>query len=251
MLKNRSLLYSIIMLVFALAILGSARADLTEDLVFLMTFDDGKGDTFKDLSEFGNDGVGEGKMDWIDGKFSGGFHFDGATHIAVENAAPLQDLTHPMSVGAWVSPEALGDWHNIAEMDGPAGWKMGFHASTAIVWTTYFVKDFVSQTPIELDTWTHVVATWDGTEAIVYVNGEPDAPIAGGGVIDVSGEPSLDIGWRRSSGSAFFTGGMDELFIYSRVLEQDEIKDIMNGFGDVLAVEPEGKLASTWGALKL
>jgi len=249
MTKCRNLLCLFVALAFALAVPALVRANLEADLVFLMTFDEGKGDIVKDLSGSGNDGIVGGKVDWMDGKFKGAFHFDGVTHIAVENAAPLDALTHPMSVGTWVSPDVLGDWRNIVEMDGPAGWKMGFHDSHAIVWTTYFVLDFVSQTPVEVDEWTHVTATWDGAEAIVYINGEPDAPISGGGVIDVQNEPSLDIGWRRSSEVSFYAGVMDDLFIFNKALSQGEIQDLIAGLS-ATAVKPGSKLTTTWGDLK-
>ena len=254
MVKRKRVLFFASVLVFSLISYALATGAPPEGLVFLMTFDEGQGDVavVSDSSGFGNDGTVEGKADWIQGKFRGGFHFDGATHITVPNANPLDKLTHPMSVGAWVNPDILGDWRNIIEMDaeGSGGWKMGFHDSRAIVWTTYRVQDFISQTPIEIEMWTHVVATWDGAEAIVYVNGEPDAPMAGGGVVDTTILPSLDLGYRRTSSASFFEGGMDEVFIFDRVIEQSEVKDIMNGLGDMLAVEPRAKLATTWGTLK-
>ena len=250
MVSGKGMLCVITVLMFSLIGSGLVMGDLPDGLVFLMMFDEEQGDTVSDLSGFGNDGVVDGKTDWMDGQFDKAFHFDGSTHITVENAKPLMDLTNPMSVGAWVNPDILGDWRNIVEMDGGAGWKMGFADSHAIVWTTYHVLDFVSQTPIETGEWTHVCATWDGAEAIVYVNGEPDPPMGGGGIIDVSGEPSLDIGWRSTTSASFFEGGMGELFIFDKVLEQDEIKEFMKGFTDILAVEPGGKLAATWGGLK-
>jgi hypothetical protein len=252
MMRRNDVSCFIMVLIFSLAGFSLVSGALPEGLVFLMTFDEGSGDTVQDLSGFGNDGTVEGKTEWIDGKFKGAFHFDGVTHITVPNADPLNKLTHPMSVGAWVNPDILGGWRNIVEMDaeGMGGWKMGFHDSHCIVWTTYRVQDFISQTPIPTDEWTYVVSTWDGAEAIVYVNGEPDAPMAGGGIIDTKALPSLDIGWRRTTGVSTFQGGMDELFVFNRVLEQDEIKEFMKGFADVLAVKPRGKSAATWGALK-
>jgi len=237
-------------LIFSLVGSGLAIGKLPEGLVFLMTFDEGKGDTAHDLSGFGNDGVVVGKEDWIDGKFGSAFHFDGATHITVPNAEPLGKLTHPMSVGFWTNPDALGGWQQVVEMDGAAGWKMGFHDSHAIVWTTYHVQDFITQTPIDMGKWTHAVSTWDGSEAIVYINGEPEPPIAGAGVINVEKEPSLDIGFRRTTSASWYKGGVDELFIFNRVISEDEVKEIMKGFADMLAVEPEARLTTTWGALK-
>ena len=41
---------------------------------------------------------------------------------------------------------------------------------------------------------------------------------------------------------------MDEFYIFGRALSEDEIKEVMDG--EFLAVEPEGKLATTWGSLK-
>ena len=244
-------------LVYVLAVLailvGSTYAELPKDIVFLATFDEGKGDTVGDLSGNENDGSADGKPAWIDGAFDKGFEFDGATFIIVENAAPLKELTDPMSVGAWVNPDGITGWQNIVEMDGGAGWKFGFHGSKAIVWTTYHVKDFIGQTVIDEGKWTHIAATWDGKEAIIYVNGDEDkgGPIAGGGVIDVSGEPSLDIGYRRTSGSSHFVGGMDELWVSNTVKSQKEIQEFMDsGFNTILAVDPADKLALTWGKLK-
>jgi hypothetical protein len=245
-------LHCFIAAVFVISLAGSTTALSSEGLVFAMNFDEGSGDKVNDLSGNGNHGMVEGSTDWTAGKYGGGFHLDGSTHITVPNADPLSSLTHPMSVGCWVNPDELGGWRNIVEMDaeGAGGWKMGFHDSRAIVWTTYRVQDFISETPINPGTWTHVAATWDGSQAIVYVNGEPDPPIAGGGVIDTKDLPSLDIGYRRTSAASFYVGVIDDLFIHNKVLSQQEINDLMGGLS-VLSVEPDGKAAITWGALKL
>ena len=136
-------MYFVIVLICSVIGSGLASADLPEGLVFLMDFEEGSGDTVHDLSGFGNDGVVEGKVDWVNGKYGKAFNFDGATNIAVENAEPLSALTHPMSVGLWINPTAVGGWRSILEMDGPAGWKIGIHTTgNVIVWTTYHVQDF-------------------------------------------------------------------------------------------------------------
>lgn len=227
-------------------------AKLPQDIVFLMTFDEGSGKNVADLSGNGNDGEIVGKSDWIKGQFGNALNFDGSTHVVVPNAAPLEDLTHPMSTGAWVNPDALGGWQVIVEMDGNAGWKFGFN-NQMVVWTTYHVKDFTGQTVIENEKWTYIAATWDGKEAIIYINGEEDkgGPIAGGGVIDVKNEPSLDLGCRRTSGVSCFIGGMDELWVSNKVKTQEEIQEFMKGFSLLLAVNNIGKLSTTWAEIKL
>ena len=245
-------IFCLISAFFVISLVGSTvvNAQSSAGLVFAMTFDEGSGSTVHDLSGNGNHGNVMGATDWEAGKHNGGFSFDGATYITVPNAEPLSSLTHPMSVGLWINPDELGGWRSIVEMDGPAGWKIGTHNGTdAVVWTTYFVLDFVAVTPVEVDRWTHIAATWDGAEALIYVDGVLDATIPGGGVIDVSGEPSLDIGYRSSTAASWYAGSVDDLFIYDKVLSQQEVAGLMDGLS-VLSVEAGGKIATTWGALK-
>ena len=235
-----------------ISLIGSATvsAQSSAGLIFAMTFDGGSGSTAHDLSGNANHGEVVGTVDWGAGKNDGGFHFDGATYITVPNAEPLSQLTHPMSVGLWVNPDELGGWRSIVEMDGDAGWKIGTHNGTdAITWTTYHVQDFVATIPILAGRWTHIAATWDGSTALIYVNGVLDIAIPGSGVIDVSGEPSLDIGYRSTSGASFYAGMIDDVYIYNKVLSQQEIAGLMDGLS-ALSVEPGDKAATTWGALK-
>ncbi len=236
----------------------NATAQYSKGLVLAMTFDEISGDIVKDSSGNGNHGKVEGIANWRPGKYNNSFYLDGATHITVPNKDPLTQLTHPMTVGCWVNPDSITGWHNIVEMDktDPAskvgGWKLGFNATKNVVWTTYGVKDFAGTTVINVGQWTHVTATWDGSQAIIYINGQPEAPIPGGGVInvkDVSQFPSLDIGWRRSSASSFFKGYIDDLFVYNRLLTQNEIKEIMAKMS-LLAVKNHDKATTTWGMLK-
>ncbi|MEK7400138.1 MAG: LamG domain-containing protein [Candidatus Poribacteria bacterium] len=257
--KRNNILWLITILMIWLAFSSVSWGKAPEGLVFFFAFDEKSGDTVRDQSGFGNNGIITGKQDWINGKFKGGFHFDGKTNISVKNAEPLTSLTHPMSVAAWVNPDSITGWHNIIEMDRTAaskvnGWKLGFNATKTITWTTYGVLDFSSVTVIDFSKWTHVAATWDGARAIVYVNGKPDPPMSGGGVINVKDTndiPSLDLGWRRSSASSYYQGGMDEVCIFKRVLSENEINSLMNGLGDMMAVDPGGKLSTVWGDVKV
>jgi hypothetical protein len=248
--KLRVVLSSIVVLIFVFACSGPVGAALSEGLVFLATFDDKSGDKVSDLSGSKNNGTVKGKVDWTDGKFASGFRFDGATYITVANAKPLSALTHPMSSGAWVNPVSFDANNNIVEMDGATGWKLGF-TNGIPQFTTYHVFDFNSKTKLATGGWSHVAATWDGKQVIFYINGEIDATVAGSGVIEVSKEPSLDIGYRRVGAASFYKGILDDVFVYKRLLTQTEIKDTMKGFASVItSVEPNAKIATTWGDMK-
>jgi len=136
-----------------------------------------------------------------------------------------------MSVGVWAKPTKISSWTNLVEMDGGAGWKLGFHASKAVVWTTCHVKDFIAKDPTTEGEWSHIAATWDGKKATIYVNRKVGSggAISGGGKINVAKEPSLDLGYRRSSKASYFSGLMDEMWICNRLVSIDEIKSAMAG----------------------
>jgi hypothetical protein len=67
------------------------------------------------------------------------------------------------------------------------------------------------------------------------------------------GEP-VRIGWSQGhSGNigteVYFEGIIDEVFIYNRPMDEDEIKELMQS-GPGLAVEPADRLATTWSRIK-
>ncbi len=88
------------------------------------------------------------------------------------------------------------------------------------------------------DTWYFLVATWEqGGQLLLYLDGQPmdttNVPNQPMGQQPTTYYPS--IGSYNQSGGAFFTGMIDDIRIYSRVLTQEEI-DSLNNEG-VSAVE--------------
>lgn len=97
-----------------------------------------------------------------------------------------------------------------------------------------------TRTPLELEQWTHVVASYDGSSSAsglrLYVNGAPadtqvvrdhlDGPLAGN---------ALEVG-SRSRGMGFRNGQLDELRVWRRALTQAEAQLVAHADG--LALEP-------------
>ena len=48
----------------------------------------------------------------------------------------------------------------------------------------------------------------------------------------------------------YYNGVIDEFALFNRGLSQDEVKEIQGSIQEILAVEPDEKLPTTWGLLK-
>lgn len=95
--------------------------------------------------------------------------------------------------------------------------------------------------------WVHLTVTHDiDKDVSIYYDGKK---VGGGGkppaIIEIDG--SIMVG-ARHPGNEFFTGIIDEVHLFNRVLTEDEINTIKDG--EFAPVEPAEKLATTWGVIK-
>src|SRR5437763_17184637 len=91
-------------------------------------------------------------------------------------------------------------------------------------------------TPLALNAWTHMAATYNGSFSILYVNGAPAANQP------VSGSIPPSIGPLRFGGNSiwgeYFAGRLDNIRIYNRPLTQAEIQSDMNTSVGTCVVTP-------------
>ncbi len=174
----------------------------------------------------------------------------------------LPDRNDPRTLSAWVKldsvPGACGSvfqWGSLGDTNisgmmvcnGGTGFFVGGHA------------DMQSDGMMERGVWNNITITYDGELLRIYINGEfdkKDPPglkwgdqprklntvLGGTGAIG-----SLMNGDEGDEGFTF--GLIDEVSIYDRTLSADEVKRNFRAEG--LAVNPAGKLALTWGGIKL
>ena len=93
----------------------------------------------------------------------------------------------------------------------------------------------------------HIAVTHDTKANVsIYFDGKK----TGGGpkppVIDEI-DGSFMVG-ARHPGQEFFTGVIDEVYLFNRVIKPDEIKAAMED--TLLPVQPGGKLATTWARIR-
>ena len=77
---------------------------------------------------------------------------------------------------------------------------------------------------INRDEWTHLVGTYDGTNIKAYINGVLQGTVSWPGTISGVDE-NLKIGMFFNE---FWSGVVDDLFIYNKVLSQAEVDKLYN-----------------------
>jgi hypothetical protein len=104
---------------------------------------------------------------------------------------------------------------------------------------------------LQEDTWYHLALTFDGSNAVIYLDGEEDGRATKKGDITISTSDffigaelsgqALDTGWPA------WHGMLDEFYFYNRALTKEEIGLLIKRAS---AVKPGGKLATNWGSIK-
>ncbi len=206
----------------------------------------------------GNDNHGEitGGSKWVAGKFGDAIELDPAAYIEMQVSDSLHgDIfkSDPFTISAWVNPNFDGTtWEHIwRSLPGAAGHNTLFiNKDQGLIswrgrvggWTVLCQTDGGI---VEADKWMHVAVTGDGDKFKIYADGEVVAET------DFQDTDGANINYRiGGSGGETFAGLMDDFAVFTRALDEDEINLIMESIEVFLPVEPQGKLATQWAALK-
>ena len=241
--------------VFSFAVQAIDKADLVVHLNF-----DSKADMGKDSSGKGNNGVLVDGPEWGTGKFGGGFVHEGQSYIEI----PIK-IEEEGSIELWFKPDWTGgDGKSYRIFDASLGNKYFYIGADGENQMGVYLEDApdrhwhsmiaFNETAVEAGKWYHLAATWKfGEVAAFYLDAEP------GLKTDISANPlgalpefeaASRIGLSTKTQYAAQNGAngtIDEFKVYSRVLEPDEIKAVMEA---QQAVDPPRKAATTWGKLK-
>lgn len=143
----------------------------------------------------------------------------------------------PFSIEGWFYPAtspsgtpASTPLASLTIANGRCGWilyTVGDGTGTTGGWnfragdSTGYRLNFTGTTPIAAGNWYHVVVTYDGTNAIMYVNAKQDATAANT-VYTPNTDTALGIG-ARGDKNYWFDGSVDEVAIYTNVLSPGEV----------------------------
>ncbi len=194
-------------------------------LVLHYAFDDGAGMTAADSSGNGNTGTLDGDPTWISGVSGGALDFDGTRDYVDSGASLLNELTE-FTIAFWVK----GDL-SIANNSGLVGQndcvEYGANNSNNIhLWSAGGGSVDLTWRYEGADEWHHLTAVGDGTALTIYLDGKPAA--TGGSPIDANYGTStynLNVAGGGIFGAVdnWFTGQLDEVYVYQRALSAAEV----------------------------
>ena len=267
-----ALTFSLLMLMLILmgpVLMSNAQVVKEDDLIIYYSFnkDTLKGDDVVDVSGNKNDGLIKGNdIKSVKGKVGEGMEFPGVSsdYISVREhqyADPIEEI----SLAAWVKTGQRG---MIASWDRSEFFRFavgddvgGNNGTTFVAFDTCCpcCHDWFGKTDVADDKWHHLVATSDGKEHRIYVDGKldekADAPakvigagLARFGFIGIGSEAGA---FDAATGPTWAYGGiLDEFMLFHRPLSEKEITYLAKGPENPFAVDPNGKLSTTWGDIK-
>ena len=257
-LKNIVVILLLIMLVVPIV---HAENELEESLILYMSFDTIDGAMTIDHSLYANHGEMKGDPEHVTGRFGKALELNGTSDFVQiphhESLTVEQDAT----VMAWIHTERLtgpneGRWAGIlAKGNNPRSYSLWTDAETKCLHFSVGPPNgggTVCNTAIKLNQWQHVAAQiHEGTHRYwlngVKVHEVPNKPNPPG----LNDTAPVVIGTGGGNNETYYLGVIDEVRIWNRALSDEEIKAQMEkGHFEFFVVNPEHKLATTWGNLK-
>ncbi|GEM_PF-1944992 len=186
----------------------------------------------------------------VAGKVGQALTFNGTNQYV--NASGIPSVSNPLTVAVWINPSALSQSSFSAgsggtiidenEGGGTSGWVLGVKNNNTVWFWPSSGNDKYSTATIPLNTWTHVVITYDGTNIRFYINGGLDST-------QVMSAPQGSATFFRVGGKSWITGywkgGLDDVRIYNRALSTAEAKQLYGlGTSKTNAVSSASPLAS-------
>ncbi|MCG9133711.1 LamG domain-containing protein [Candidatus Poribacteria bacterium] len=230
-------------------------ADPTDDsLILYFSFDELNGDTVTDHSQYGNDGTLAGAPELAAGKFGNALKLNGESDWVEVPHADILTVETNVTVMAWINAERhMGPneqrWQGIlSKGNSPRSYSFYTESPSECLHLSAGGSGSVCTGKIALNEWQHVAAhVEDGTHRY-WLNGENVGEFDGKNALPGAADTSSVFVGKTPESNREFLGLLDEVRIWNRALNEEEIQAEMNSA--TTPVEPLGKLSTTWAALK-
>jgi len=232
-----------------------AQEIVTDGLISIWTFDrsDIEGKTVKDAFG-GNDGTIGGNPNVVGGRIGEALKFDGKDdYVDCGNDKSISSLSETYTIEAWANFAVSSNYPGLFQRgDKTEDSQIEIYLQPNANLTTVHNRKsiyYVYWSPVPLNKWTHIVVVWENKEWKVYYDGVEQSKTGGGGTPanpDTGKTCYIGLGYTNHS----MNGIIDEVKIYNRALNEDEIQRNYKATSNSLPVEPVDKLATIWGEVK-
>lgn len=182
----------------------------------------GENDTLAmDWSGNGNNGTASGGfLANNSGYYNGSFHFnfDDGNYVQIDNS-----LTTVRTIYGWYKIDTFSNFNRLFDWRENNGFSIYCDGSTdcALRYGGTTTDRAVIKN-LNTDQWYNFVATHNGTDAIMYLDGA----LVGSGTVAVDDTAGTFYIGRFNENQQFFNGSIDEVMIWNRSLSSDEIKSL-------------------------
>jgi hypothetical protein len=196
---------------------------------------EGGGGTVYDITGFNNTITLSGTQTWVTGNQGSAVSFNGTTSYA--NALYGYSGYSRITVETWVKPSSGAGTYVTSITSGIANGLAG----------SFRLSDFSTDIAFRIQTngsganitatsttapngkiWYHCVGVYDGTNILIYINGELQGTTSGGGFSLSTPSTVIGLGATKFSGgeSAFLNGPMSLARVWGRALQPQEIQQL-------------------------
>jgi len=239
MLKRSSIVLICLLLLSPAVSAPAFDAGPQPDLAGWWPFDEMTGTVAHDASGNGNDGVFVGDPQWVPGILGGALEFNGNDYVNCGNGDSL-NIRDQITIAFWFQVEAFTNEWEAFMSKGDGAYRASRSGGTGnathmgITGGNYFD----APTIITDGEWHHYCGTYDGSAAIIHIDGVEDGRQTYTGQIGDSSSYEFWIGNNSQNTTRMLHGLLDDVRLYSRALPIDEILVVMAGYGGNMATNP-------------
>ncbi|MGD8787010.1 MAG: hypothetical protein PVJ60_06270, partial [Phycisphaerales bacterium] len=229
--------------VFGLAMTNTAIAQ-DPDLVGHWKLDDGSGTVAVDSSGNGNDGTLQGDPQWVTGQIDGALEFDGNGDYVDCGNDSIFDITEEITLAVWVNANDLNNGeHNCWLGKGDNAYAIKHQSGNNLEFFIYdgdwHSTNYTTNIESLNGEWHHMAGTYDGNALKFYLDGVLSVTTTYASSIGTATH-NVYLGENSQQTGRYFDGILDDARIYSRVLTQEEIMDVLQGVSTA-ATKPDPK----------
>lgn len=260
--SKMKLLKTSVIVMFIMAFLISTAGAATLDLSRLLLFypcDENGGDVLKDASGNGWDADLPGGK-WEKGVFGNAVRLKGTNSEVQGDILSSVGKTGEISMMCWVNLAAHTTYNGIISVEAPnegdpvcCEFRIMVDPARSPFWNAghHVDQNLDGIFTFELDTWYHYAMVANGEAAQIYIDGEMVGEKPEAFDLPELHDVFIYVGTGEKPGTWTAEDlALDEVMIWDKALDEDEIKLAMEGSKIFMSVDAIGKLATTWAGLK-